>query len=214
MGTFSTRVDHNQERFGRLVAQRAELRDGVVWWFCRCDCGNTITVRGESLRRGTTKSCGCLRRELVAARTRKTNAIERHPLYHVWVGMRARCRNPNDPRFASYGGRDIVVCERWRDFWKFVEDVGPRPSTKHTLDRRDNAGPYSPENCRWATSKEQQRNSRANQTLTFDGRTQCIAAWAEEMGIAMGTLRARLGLGWSIDQALTTHVKRGQRRPT
>jgi hypothetical protein len=119
--------------------------------------------------------------------------------------MKTRCYNPKATNFADYGGRGITVCDRWRgSFMAFIADMGPRPSPLHTLDRNENSKGYSPDNCRWATGKEQSRNKRNNVFLTFKGRSLTIAAWAEETGISVGRICARLRQGWPVERILTT----------
>lgn len=129
--------------------------------------------------------------------------------------MLQRCYNPNNPSFQNYGERGIEVCSRWiASFAAFLEDVGPRPTRRHTIERIDNDGPYSPENCRWATRSEQNRNTRQNVKLVFRGRTQCMADWSRETGLPLGTIRDRIfRCGWSVDEALSTpRFYRGQKR--
>lgn len=121
----------------------------------------------------------------------------------IWRSMLARCHNPGNKRFADYGGRGIVVCERWRrDVGAFLADMGERPDG-HSLDRIDNDGPYSPENCRWATRREQQNNSRRNLLLTYDGVTLSVAAWARRLGVPVSTLYMRERRGWTPEQVVT-----------
>lgn len=121
--------------------------------------------------------------------------------------MRRRCNNPRDADYESYGGRGISVCERWKnDFWAFVEDMGERPGGC-SLDRVNNDGNYSPENCRWATPLEQSNNTRSAILVTYEGKTQSISAWAREKGLSIQTLAGRLRKGWSIEKAFT--FKRG-----
>lgn len=126
------------------------------------------------------------------------------PEYTAWMHMKARCTNENHKQFPEYGGRGITVCEEWSDFDAFLKDMGTRPSPLHSIDRRNNSLGYSKENCRWATRKEQNRNHRGNHLLTFQGKTQCISAWSEELGMPDSVIRIRVERGWSIERALTT----------
>lgn len=133
--------------------------------------------------------------------------------------MIGRCHNPNSSGYSSYGGRGITVCERWRDFANFLADMGERPEGK-TLDRIDGSLGYFPENCRWATVGEQNRNTRRNHNVTYNGETHCVSEWARRAGISHETLRGRLAKGWSMDRALTPYIhpegtrneRRNQRR--
>jgi hypothetical protein len=123
--------------------------------------------------------------------------------YKIWADMHKRCENPNQKTFNYYGGRGIKVCERWNDFRNFYLDMGKCPES-FTLDRLDCDGDYEPSNCRWASMKEQSRNRRSNHMITFNGKTQCLTAWAEETGITRGALKQRIKRNWSIEKALTT----------
>jgi hypothetical protein len=118
--------------------------------------------------------------------------------------MHTRCSNPRHPYFHLYGGAGITVCESWSDFRNFLADMGVRPEEK-TLDRHpNNRGNYEPGNCRWATKLEQAHNKSDARLVSFDGREQCAAAWAREMGLDASTVRFRLRSGWSVERALTT----------
>jgi hypothetical protein len=129
------------------------------------------------------------------------------PEYGVWLDMRRRCRDRKHSRYYCYGARGVQVCERWGEFANFIADMGPRPSAKHSIERDDNDGDYTPENCRWATLEEQANNKRRNVFVTWDGKRQTVAQWAREIGMKAETLRARLLKGWSAEQALFTPVK-------
>lgn len=129
-------------------------------------------------------------------------------LHCVWVSMKQRCHNEKSTGYHNYGGRGIKVCERWLDsFENFLADMGPRPSRQHQLDRIDNDGPYSPQNCRWATRSEQLRNTRRSCYLTFNGQTLHIIEWAARLGVEAGALRARLRRGWSVKKTLTKPLR-------
>ena len=134
---------------------------------------------------------------------------ERHGLtgtkiYHLWNGMKARCHVPSHKAYANYGGRGIYVCDEWRkSLLKFIEDMGERPSDNHQIDRIDNDGPYCKENCRWVTAKVQTRNRSDNKFYEVDGKTLCLQDWAEESGIEITTLWARINrMGLTMEQAL------------
>lgn len=126
---------------------------------------------------------------------------------YIWRAMIQRCTDPKNKAWERYGGRGIRVCRRWRDsFESFLNDVGCRPSPRHTIDRINNRAGYKPGNVRWATQKEQQRNRRNNRYLTLDGRTMMLDEWASVMNINPGTIWGRLGRGWSTRRALTEPI--------
>lgn len=132
-----------------------------------------------------------------------------HPLYACYNNMKTRCYNPRNASYKNYGGRGIKVCDRWLDsFWLFLVDMGEKPSPKHSLDRIDNHGDYSKENCRWATPEEQMNNVRYNVLLTHDGRTMTATEWAREIGIGVSTIYARINdFGMSHSEALTRPIR-------
>ena len=122
--------------------------------------------------------------------------------YAAWIHMIQRCNNPSNPRFQDYGGRGIRVCERWEEFSNFIHDMGLRPSTGHSIERINNDGNYEPNNCRWATRKQQGSNKRNNTNITCDGVTQTIAAWADQLGVSQQKLRHRVKKGWSHERTV------------
>jgi hypothetical protein len=196
------------QRFGRLVVLDRSGADGSgsAKWRCLCDCGAERLVSGASLRRGATQSCGCLGRELAAARRLKhgqsrVNQGRKGALYAVWQAMHQRCGNPAHPKFPRYGGRGIAVCARWSEYANFAADMGEKPAGR-SLERKDNNGPYSPENCVWATTQEQARNRHNSVLVTIDGRTLCLSEWAREHGVHIATVQARIRRGMSAVEAL------------
>lgn len=198
------RIDITGLRYGRLVAVRClGAAPSGARWECRCDCGGVAVVVSLKLRRGLTASCGCLQREKTSAANR-THGRRRTAEYRIWHHLRQRCQNPSDAAFADYGGRGIAVCERWSDFANFLADMGLRPSGRHTLDRRDNDGPYSKYNCRWATKKQQARNRRSNKIVVYQGQRMSLAEACSLRGVKYSIVNSRLHRGWSFRRAMTT----------
>lgn len=195
MGKF---VDITGKRFGRLEVQRRFGNDlyGSILFECLCDCGKTTVVIGSSLRRGSTKSCGCGQGYYTHGGSRTTE-------YNTWHSMIQRCNNKNSTSFFKYGGKGIFVCESWLKFENFIADMGSSPSLKHTLDRIDGTKGYYKENCRWASYAEQNRNTTRNRNYTFSGKTQCLRDWATELGISFNTLVGRFNRGLSVKEAFT-----------
>ena len=202
------------QKFGRLlvIERISNDRHGKAMWSCLCNCGKQKIVASNDLIRNKTKSCGCLSIEKTIQRLTKHGHNTKNKItetYRSWQGMIQRCINPKHKNYGTYGGRDIKVCERWRNsFSNFLTDMGERPKNR-TLDRINNELGYYKNNCQWSTTEEQGRNKRNNHLITFNGKTQCISAWAEEVGIVYGMLIDRINkLGWSPEKALTTPVKR------
>lgn len=200
-------------KFGCLtvIEYRGKLGEGkkpLPIWLCACDCGKECVVPGTSLKSGNTTSCGCMKGKFTH---RMSNSRE----HNAWCNMKGRCYSKGTKRYKDYGGRGISVCERWlNSFENFFADMGPMPEGM-SLDRIDNNGPYSPENCRWATRKEQQRNSRRNVRLTFNGITLGVTEWSERpeiqnLGITFAVLQSRVFRGWDHGRALTTRVVKNE----
>lgn len=165
------------QRYGRLVVVREGPRAacGVIRWHCVCDCGGVSLSSTGNLRKksGGAKSCGCLQKERTAKAGTKDYRFGTPradlSLLLIWRAMKQRCSSPRCKSYHNYGGRGITVCDRWpigengmTGFECFVQDMGPKPSPEHSIDRIDNDGNYEPRNCRWATSSEQKRNQRRN----------------------------------------------------
>ena len=211
----TTLTDLTARRFGRLTAiSRSCNINGRVAWLCRCDCGVETTVIGNKLQQGRTVSCGCRRRDILnnMSNVGKSNATHKGtgtPEFRTWTGMKTRCFNVRSQDYEQYGGRGITVCDRWLSFETFLADLGPRPTPQHSIDRINNDGNYEPGNCRWATKKEQSRNQSTSRILSLNGRSQSVAAWAEEVGMKADTLRHRLDRGQTLTEALSKPVAIG-----
>jgi hypothetical protein len=194
--------------FSRRVGKR-------YYWICRCECGTVKEVRSDGLISGTRKSCGCLQREWtkkMASKHLKKHGMatsdNQAPEYNIWKSMKQRCQNPRNAAYSGYGGRGIKVCARWSNsFEAFYLDMGARPSSEYTLDRIDNDGDYTPQNCRWATRTQQANNRRSNRKITFRGETHTVAEWARKLGIRQGSLLAHLDK-WSVERALTDPLRK------
>ena len=201
--------DISNQRFGRLIAKHpVDSKDGNLLWLCHCDCTSVVVISGKLLRNGNTKSCGCLHSKMERRLRATTHGLTRTTEYRSWVNMIGRCRNSKRPDFSYYGGRGIIVCKQWlTDFETFYADMGPKPSKSHSIERRDNNGSYSPENCYWGTKTQQARNTRSNRFLTFNGITKCLAEWEDKLNLPHGILRKRIKRGWPVERALTTPTR-------
>jgi hypothetical protein len=212
-------IDLIRRRFGRLIVVRRV--DNNKWgnsrWLCKCDCelGTEKIILGCHLQSNHTQSCGCLQKEKLIKRSTKHGHAkrgEKSKVYRSWLSMVQRCINPKDEKYCIYGNRGIMVCEHWMKFENFLEDMGEVPSG-HQIDRINNNGNYCKSNCRWATRKQQMRNTRQNHLITYNGETQCLIEWAEEYKISYKVLKDRINkLDWSIGKALTTKVRKRKKK--
>lgn len=199
--------DETGNVYGRLrvIGPAKSNSCGQARWLCECDCGAKKEVIGSFLRRGLTTSCGCYCRERTSQTSTKHGASRPGSVtleYRIWNEMRQRCTNPKCNRYYSHGARGISVCERWNDFSAFMEDMGPRPSIAHSLDRINNDGNYEPSNCRWATRKEQARNKRRTLFVELRGVRKPLVQWCEELGVRYRAAWQRIKEGKSPEVAL------------
>lgn len=193
--------DLTGKKFGRLkvLYKLHNYHKQKTYYLCVCDCGSLTEVRGTSLSRGDSKSCGCLAKEN-KTKHNKTNTR----LYKIWLGMKRRCDYIKHKRYKDYGGRGIVVCDEWKDdFMKFHDwAISNGYNDNLTIDRIDVNGNYEPNNCRWITNKQQARNRRSNRNCTINGVTRCLMEWCEIYKLNYWTVVERLNRDWSIEKAL------------
>lgn len=220
-GCVTSIIDMTGRRCGRftVVSEGGRDKSMAVKWLCVCDCGTRTVVSGSALRNGRSTNCGCVAhrphggtsRKLKSTNSKRAVICLKHgmanaPEYRVWEAMKRRCANVNDSSYAYYGGRGIRVCAAWnKSFPEFFADMGRRPP-KLTLDRIDNDGDYTPNNCRWATREEQCLNRRSNRWLTVDGERKTITQWSRDLGASDDTVAMRMKNGWSVEDAVSVPV--------
>jgi hypothetical protein len=196
---------HPGRRYGRLKVLATGQRPGTYRYYavCQCDCeSRPKAVRFDGLLAGTTLSCGCLQSDRST-----THGLTKSPHYSRWRHMMDRCYNPQCARYADYGGRGIRVCKRWHDIRKFVVELPPGFHKGLEIDRIDNDGNYRPGNVRWAVRKVNAGNRRSARMLKFKGITQSATGWAQEYGIPLSIITARIdNFGWSVERAITEPV--------
>lgn len=202
-------------RFGRLTVLHLDSEEvrGTRLWICLCDCGNRTRVTGGGLTsKNSTKSCGCLKRDVSIATGRKNRRhgySHKTPEYRSWQSMKSRCNLPSNPSYAWYGGRGIKVCARWERFENFIEDVGPRPGPTYSLERIDVNQGYEPENVRWGTPIEQGRNRTDNRRIEYNGEVLTLSEWAERTGLSRAAIAYRIDSGWTLKDALSRELHSG-----
>lgn len=192
------------KKFGRLTVlfQDSSNTVGRTKWVCLCSCGTIKVISAGDLMSGDITSCRCAHRDMLRERNIK-HGLSGTPTHATWCRMINRCTNKNGEDYHNYGGRGITVCDRWMNsFENFLADMGEKPSKKMSIDRINNDGPYSPDNCRWATNKEQSLNKRTNALLTIKGVTKTQTEWAYYTGINQSKISRRTRSGMSDAQAL------------
>ena len=201
------------DRFGRLTV--VEVRTGrynakkqtYPFAFVECECGAAKEVRRENLLSGATQSCGCLHKEVMRA-VKSTHGLSTSPEYSAWGQMIGRCTDEKNAGYHLYGARGIKVCQSWLDFGAFIADMGRRPCGGFSLERLDNNGPYSKDNCVWADRKTQARNRRSNHLIELDGKTKTLVEWCEDYGAKYDLVERRINLlGWAPEKALTKPIQ-------
>lgn len=201
--------DITGQTFGKLttLGPIGKSPDNHILWLCQCECGQTTVAYSHSLRCGNTRSCGCLVADF-NKRVRTTHGMADTAIYSIWRNIVERCTNPKNRAYHDYGGRGINIHNEWRQdvhvFHDYVSRLPDYDTKGYSIDRIDNNGNYEPGNVRWATRIEQNRNTRTNRLLTYNGKTQCLAAWADEIQLTQRLLRSRLSRGWSDERALST----------
>lgn len=198
-------IDLTGKRFGKLVVESyciepEEYKINGNKWNCICDCGNRVKKKGNLLRAGETKSCGCLIKDILLERQLK-HGKSRSKIYSIWTAIKQRCHNPNYERFEDYGGRGIEVCERWREsFENFLADMGSTHKDGLSLERKDVNKGYNPDNCIWITLEEQAKNTRRTVVLDTPWGKMSVKEASEKSGIPYQTLIARKNKNYSMEE--------------
>lgn len=198
-------------RYGRLfVIDKAEphiSKSGRAYtaWLCRCDCGNTVVVIGDNLKRNKTHSCGCYQKEFLSCRM-KTHGESEYRLYGIWEQMRNRCYRKSVLHYSDYGGRGIIVCDEWKNSYESFRDWALVNGYQDNLsiDRINNDGNYEPDNCRWVSAAQQANNRRSNRLITYNGETHNVSEWAKILNKNPKSLYSRIYAGWDLEKVLTT----------
>ena len=196
------KIDLTGNRYGRLTVlqEDGKTNHGDLRWLCKCDCGNIKTITGSKLKRGWTKSCGCIQKEW-ASRNMSTHKMSNTTLYNVWLRIKSRCYYPKNNRYHRYGGRGIKMCPEWLDFTNFYNwSMNNGYKEGLTIERIDIDKDYEPSNCCWIPLEEQARNKSNTVWRTYQSRRMCMAQFSRETGISINVIRNRLKKGLSGDQ--------------
>lgn len=211
--------DLTGQRFGRLTVIKLDKyspKSHGTRWLCKCDCGKQKSILASCLKKGLTTSCGCFSSEQKSKRTKTHGFGNEDRLYRIWSSMKSRCYSHADRNFKRYGARGIRICPEWRtDFLKFREwSIANGYQDGLSIDRIDNNGEYSPDNCRWADRTTQSNNRRTNVFITYRGETHTIAEWALITGIKAATLASRKAHGWSDEDCIEIPVSQSNNQAT
>ncbi len=206
------------KKYGRLTVISKDSTNNKKW-ICECECGKVKSIWQSNLTTGRTLSCGCLASEITARRNYKHGGSKER-LYEVWENMRKRCSNPKNNRYKNYGGKGVKVCDEWQEYKVFREwayATGYDEFAEYgqcTIERIDVGGNYEPSNCTWKTIKEQCYNRTSNKILTYNGKSQTLTEWENEIGCGKYIIGNRLRKGWTVEEALSIPIggKRGNSR--
>lgn len=198
--------DLTGKQFGRwkVIKFIERRKDKHLIWECHCTCGTIRAVTANSLKFGSSKSCGCFLKDFAKA-IRTTHGLSKTPEYRIWAAMLQRCHNPKDKNFHLYGGRGITVCEEWHEFANFIKDIGRRPDPSLSVDRTDNEKGYGPDNCKWATLREQFDNRRITRFVMYRGHRVTVRKAMEIYGstASIKLIDKRIfERGWDITRAI------------
>lgn len=202
-------IDLTGKKYGLLtVVSRKTSTSGYVEWNCICECGKKTVVRGNNLKNGSVKSCGCLKH-----RKHNTHHLSNTRLYRIWSHIKRRCNDTKSEAYKYYGKRGITICNEWLDFttfYKWAIDNGYKDGL--TIDRIDNNKGYSPDNCRWITRKKQANNRRSCLYFDYQGKTQNLMEWCNELDLDYKLVNSRIKkLGWDFEKAINTPVEVSKR---
>ncbi len=201
------------QRFGRLTVlafsetRRTPKGRALHYFTCACDCGGTVISNSQSIKWGDVRSCGCLRKEVCAAKA-TIHGKSGHRLYRVWCAMIDRCCNKTNASFRYYGARGIKVCKRWKNFNLFLSDMEHGWRIGLTLERKNNDGGYRPGNVIWASMQAQNKNRRSSQFITFKRVKRTTADWSRSLGGNKGLVLKRIKMGWSVVSAVSTPARK------
>lgn len=213
-------IDISGKEFGKLTAIEpiGKSKHNEIIWKCKCVCGKQAEATGINLRRGNTKSCGCLKNGLlskyeikdISSENCENTVKENERLYRIWIGVKTRCYNTNSANYKYYGAKGIIVCNEWlHDFQAFYDwAIANGYKDGLTLDRKDNSKGYSPENCKWSTMKEQAQNTSQTIKISCNGETKTISEWSDITGIPKNVIKQRIKKGWDIKKALESPLRR------